>query len=260
MSLLGTNVFANPTTPLWGQGGGGGSNPTFQSVSFTPATSNVASSEISAGFNANVGSTLVVSDGNANVGPLVASALYTDQVFPRVIVQGNGIDYQQSGSGNSVFLATVSSGSNSWELSNISAINGVPYYNLPATQYSYSNQGGVDVSGAPLWGPLNTLTITPPINGKVFVQSHGTFVAQVTGGGCGMTIAVNGSNIAEDPSVVNAYAGNTNVFNTVFTSFPVTANVPYTIESVAQRSVIPPEPGTDLVVSSSRMFLSFSPQ
>lgn len=260
MSLLGTNVFANPTTPLWSGGGGGGSNPTFQSVSFTPATSNVASSEISAGFNANVGSTLVVSDGNTNVGPLVASALYTDQVFPRVIYQGNGIDYQQSGSGNSVFLATVSSGSNSWDLSNIASINGVPYANLPATVFDYSNYpGGSPLAEAPNYTVLNSYTLTPPVNGKVYIESLASFVSTVNFAGILMDFAVNGSNVPASPTLANAYASNVNFFGTNFFSFPVTANTVYDISSIAQCSALPPA-GADAVVNTSRLFVMFSPQ
>ena len=275
MSLLGRQVYANPATPLWGSGGGGGgSNAVFESVSFTlpgsPAPIGSQTIKMSSQpYNSEY--ELGVFDPSGNLGRLQignilevqepSTAGGTDPAVSRMLYSFDGIDYQQAGSGTSVEFLAVSAGSNSFELSNVTAINGVPYLDSPVTTYSYQDYpGGADLSTNPLWGPLNSVTFTPTVNGKLFAQSHGTFVSQALGGAALMTFEVNGSNIADAPSTVNAFNSNTNIFNTVFTSIPVLANVPITIKSVAQRSAIPPEPDTDMVVVSSRMFLSLSTQ
>lgn len=258
MSLLGNNVFANPTTPLWGQGGGGGSNVippggslTFQGTpnqALTLTDGNITAEDASGNYASFSTGEVRAYD---NVGSYVALGTYaTNPLGLRAFYDNGGLQ--------NTFAQFDSGG---WDLSNVASINGVPYALLPATQYSYQEfPGGVDVSAAPAWGALNTLTITPPVNGKIFLQSQGSFVSQIVGGGVGMTFAINGTNISELPASITAFQGNTNVPLTNLYSFPVSANVPYTISSVAQRSVVPPEPGTDMVVIASRMFLSFSPQ
>ena len=126
MSLLGKQVFANPTTPLWGGGGGSNTpNPTFQSVSFTPVGSPVASSQIRSDDVA--GSTLIVEDPSGNPGPLCASSFYAAGPYGRIIYQNNSIDYQEPSTGTSHFLATVNSEYNGWDLTNVSSINGSNY-------------------------------------------------------------------------------------------------------------------------------------
>jgi hypothetical protein len=130
MSLLGANVYANPTTPLWG---GAGSNlptdPTFNTVTFTPSGSPPYSSTTIGTFSTTgvQDSTICILNGSNQLGPLCATALIAgvEQDYPRVIYQADGIDYQAADS-TSYFLATVNSGSNGWDLSNISTINGSP--------------------------------------------------------------------------------------------------------------------------------------
>jgi hypothetical protein len=112
---------------------------------------------------------------------------------------------------------------------------------------------------APDWGVLNSISFTAPVDGKVYVESLGTYVALVAGGGVSMTFAVDGTNISETPTTINAYAGNTNLFGTSMFQFPVSANVVYDISSLAHCSAIPPA-DPDVVITSSRMFLLFSPQ
>jgi hypothetical protein len=127
MSLLGKQVFANPTTPLWGGGGGGyPSNATFTQVSWTPLGSPIASSQIRSDDLDSEGSCLNIQNGSGSLGPLVASRYYAKGATSRVIYQADGIDFQDSGE-TSYFLATVNSGSNGWDLSNISTINGSNY-------------------------------------------------------------------------------------------------------------------------------------
>jgi hypothetical protein len=154
----------------------------------------------------------------------------------------------------------ISFSASQMDLSNVTSINGVPYFNSPGTQFDYRNYpGGVPLVEAPDWGVLNAISFTPPVDGKVYVESLGTYVALVSGGGVSMTFAVDGTNISETPTTINAYAGNTNLFGTSMFQFPVTANVTYDISSIAHCSAIPPA-DPDVVVTSSRMFLLFSPQ
>jgi len=384
MSLLGRQVFANPTTPIWGQGGGSNlpANPTFNIVSFEPSGSPpYASTGIGTADGSFVGSAIsILGADQTQLGPLQATALYAgvEATYPRVIYQSDGIDYQDA-TAQSYFLAQVNSGSNGWDLSNIStingsnyppgggggsnftdinitgtgnltfnssatstaisadgggelfvgvdasgvltnaavgnlrvygggttgsdgyfgvgnegggydvaireldaggtpvatyigmgggrmdlsnvsSINGVPYFNSPGTQFDYSNYpGGSPLVEAPDWGVLNAISFTAPVNGKVYVESLGTYVALVAGGGVSMTFAVDGTNISETPTTINAYAGNTNLFGTSMFQFPVSANVTYDISSLAHCSAIPPS-DPDVVITSSRMFLLFSPQ
>jgi hypothetical protein len=146
----------------------------------------------------------------------------------------------------------------SMALSNVSTINGFPY-NPVGTLFDFSNYpGGTPVVEAPAWGVLNTLNFTAPADGKLYVETLGTYVALVSGAGVAMTVAVDGSNVPQDPVITNAYAGNTNVFNTCMVQFPVDGGTTYAITSVAHCSAIPPA-DPDIVVTSSRMFAMFSP-
>ena len=131
MSLLGSQVFANKTTPIWGQGGGSNlpTDPTFNTVSFTPSGSPPYSSTTIGTFSTTgvQNSTICILNGSNQLGPLCATALIAgvEQDYPRVLYQADGIDYQAADS-TSYFLAQVNSGSNGWDLSNISTINGSP--------------------------------------------------------------------------------------------------------------------------------------
>jgi len=130
MSLLGSQVFANKTTPIWGQGGSNlPTDPTFNTVSFTPSGSPPYSSTTIGTFSTTgvQDSTICILNGSNQLGPLCATALIAgvEQDYPRVIYQADGIDYQAADS-TSYFLAQVNSGSNGWDLQNISTINGSP--------------------------------------------------------------------------------------------------------------------------------------
>jgi len=131
MSLLGSQVFANKTTPLWGGAGSNNPDPTFDSVTFTSAGPPVASSTIGSSGTQDVGSALCILDGNGDLGPLNASAFFAgvEANYPRVLYQADSIDYENSG-GQSYLLAQVNAGSNGWDLPNVSSItvnpSGVP--------------------------------------------------------------------------------------------------------------------------------------
>jgi hypothetical protein len=294
MSLLGHQVYANPTTPIWGQGGGGGGS-NFQTLNITPRGGNLNIALPDTGGNG--GLNFYKNDSGTSFAQL--------QMFPNPAVVGTEVlsvfdssgtadtlqvgDLQAAGTGSlpgadppALSLGMAGTGtlglrlvdtdvggvtatyatfaSNAFDLSNVTSINGVPYFNSPGTQFDYRNYpGGSPLVEAPDWGVLNAISFTAPVDGKVYVESLGTYVALVTGGGVSMTFAVDGTNISETPTTFNAYAGNTNLFGTSMFQFPVSANVTYDISSIAHCSAIPPS-DPDVVITSSRMFLLFSPQ
>ena len=277
MSLLGHQVYANPTTPIWGQGGGSNDpNPTFESVTAQDLTlwnpgniyfyndvSGTAFSVMGIGDTQFSTSNVVIQKQNGQGATVALGAVQvcgaSNDIASAdlVVLDADGLT-RQIATGGTTTYATFSS--NSVDLSNVTSINGVPYFNAPGTQFDYRNYpGGVPLVEAPDWGVLNAISFTPPVDGKVYVESLGTYVALVSGGGVAMTFAVDGTNVSEAPTVINAYAGNTNLFGTSMFQFPVTANVTYDISSIAHCSAIPPA-DPDVVVTSSRMFLLFSPQ
>jgi hypothetical protein len=287
MSLLGTNVFANPTKPLWasssGGGGGGGSN--FQLLNITQTGGNAGELNFFKDASGSAFTTFQMYPNPASVlGSQVllvsdASGLSDTLQVGDLQAAGTGslpgseppaLSLGMAGTGTlglrlvdtnvgGVTATYATFASNAFDLSNVTSINGVPYFNSPGTQFDYSNYpGGSTLVEAPDWGVLNAISFTPPVDGKVYVESLGTYVSLVTGAGVGMTFAVDGTNITEAPTVINAYAGNTNLFGTCMFQFAVSANVTYDISSIAQCSAIPPA-DPDVVVTSSRMFLLFSP-
>ena len=272
MSLLGSPVFANPTTPLWG---GAGSNlptdPTFDSVTFAPVTTPVASSTLQSIILRAVGSAV------GTIGPLGASAFYAAADlgnYPRVIYQNDSIDYQQTGSGTSIFLAQVNAGSNGWDLPNVSSVNSNSITFAPnTTEMELSNV--IRINGAPT--PLTVTeftssftsagidalpgtvmasqTFTAPANGKLFAQAIGNFQSTITTGtSVGFTIDVNGSNISN--STVNASCGNLilEVITPTMAQFPVTGGSVYDVCAIAYSATS----SGDWNGISGQLFLSFT--
>ena len=277
MSLLGRQVYANPTTPIWGQGGGSNDpNPTFDSITAQDLTlwnpgniyfyndaSGTAFSVMGIGGTQFSTSNVVVQKQDGKGAAIAMGAVQvcgtSNDIASSdlVVLDADGLT-RQIATGGTATYATFSS--NSVDLSNVSSINGVPYFNAPGTQFDYSNYpGGSPLVEAPDWGVLNAISFTPPVDGKVYVETLGTYVGLVTGAGVAMTLSVDGTIVSQAPVITNAYAGNTNFFNTFMVQFPVTANVTYDISSLAHCSAIPPA-DPDAVVTSSRMFLMFSPQ
>jgi hypothetical protein len=207
------------------------------------------------------GDKITALDASANYAPFQASELRAfDDVGSYVSMgltsNGFGIATYLDDGTLSNTLANFTSGG--MELSNVTTINGFPYSPV-GTLFDFSNYpGGSPLVEAPDWGVLNTLNFTAPADGKLYVETLGTYVALVTGAGVAMTLAVDGSNVPQDPVIVNAYAGNTNFFNTYMLQFPVDGGSTYAITSVAHCSAIPPA-DPDVVVTSSRMFAMFSP-
>lgn len=129
MSLLGKQVFANPTTPLWGGGGGVGPNPTFNSITFIAQGPPFVSTGIETTELDGLGSAVSVVDVSGSLAPMVASSFYAEPPVgfgARVAYKNDRIDFENA-SQVAYSLARVNSGSNGWDLSNISTINGSNY-------------------------------------------------------------------------------------------------------------------------------------
>jgi hypothetical protein len=287
MSLLGNNVYANPTKSLWasssGGGGGGGSN--FQLLNITQTGGNAGELNFYKDVSGTAFTQLQMYPNPASVLGSQVLSVYDASGLSDTLQVG---DLQAAGTGTlpgseppALSLGMAGTGtlglrlvdtnaggvtatyatfaSNAFDLSNVTSINGVPYFNSPGTQFDYSNYpGGSNLVEAPDWGVLNAISFTPPVNGKVYVETLGTYIGLVAGAGVAMTLAVDGSNVPQAPVVTNTYDSNTNFFCTYMLQFPVTAAVTYDISSLAHCSAIPPA-SPDAVVTSSRMFLLFSP-
>lgn len=285
MSLLGKQVYANPTTPIWGQGGGGGGS-NFQLLNITQTGGNAGELNF---FKDASGSSFTTFQMYPNPASVLGS-----QVL--LVSDASGLsdtlqvgDLQAAGTGSlpgseppALSLGMAGTGtlglrlvdtdvggvtatyatfaSNAFDLSNVSSINGVPYFNAPGTQFDYSNYpGGTPLAEDPAWTVLNSRQFTPPVDGKVYIETLGTFIGTVQGGTAVMSLSINGTDLTETPTRTQAYDSNINFTNTYMYQFPVTANVVYDISSIANCSALPPA-SADVDVTSSRMFLLFSPQ
>ena len=292
MSLLGRQVFANPTTPIWGQGGGGGGS-NFQFLNITEGGSlTIASSvnvETQLVFNKDVSGTtytsmtmteypdssgpvtlaLTTQAGAADtllLGDLVAGGAGTNVpiVSNSVLVLGksgtNALGlYQQSsatGSNEAAYLS-VTPNTTELNLSNVKTINGAPYAGT-FTSFDFSNQAGAPVAEAPASTILNTYSFTAPANGKLYMESLGNFVSTALGGGGNMGFSVNGTILSNALNQFNAYNSNVNLFGMSMYQIAVTGGVTYDISSIAQCSALPPA-GSDLLVQTSRLFTLFTP-
>jgi hypothetical protein len=284
MSLLGSQVFANPTTPLWGGGGGGGSNPTFDSVSFTPTGTPIVSSQIATFALSEEGSALAILDASSNLGPLTASSFYAGfgtGGYDRLIVQSNSLTYQAPNTGESYALASVNSSNDGWNLSNISTINGSNYppalsatptfTSVTATDASFTRINGVAYPPAPTY-PSNRFTLSnnagasvlaagtpvvgiyyePPANGRVYANAVCSFtVGSNVSPSAALTVAAN-SVVSDIVSVPAVAAGNTSA--SVQWEFGVQAGVAYDFVATATAGV-----DGDFTANAATIFVSFIP-
>ena len=294
MSLLSLKTFANPTTALFGGGGGGGgSNLVVDTLAVNQGGSITLGSAVTSNtilaFNKDVSGTTQSQLSMAyipdNGGPADLHLLVTDQTgfasdtfaVGDLLAMGTGNPYTanavclgDAGTGtlglrlvdNSVggVLSTYATfASNAVDLSNVTSINGSPYIS-PAvgTTFSYSNYpGGALMVEAPDWGVLNAQSFTAPANGRLYMESLGTFVALENGGTAVMNFAINGVDAPVEATKCQSIVSNVNFFGTSMYSIPVTGGQVYDISSIAQCSAIPPSPA-DVAVTSSRMFLMFN--
>jgi hypothetical protein len=103
MSLLGSQVYANPTTPLWGSGGGGGgSNATFSNVTVTSNV--VVGGAVEVPFL-----NLTDLSGNAGVGSLQSLAVSDGDSADGFILQGELLRFgkQATKNANTTFVPSV---------------------------------------------------------------------------------------------------------------------------------------------------------
>lgn len=111
----------------------------------------------------------------------------------------------------------------------------------------------LDIGGGPTYTTTSTVTITPLVNGKLFMEA---FCRYVNGGPVGasavLTFKVNGLLINDVVAVTQAYAGNINFLNSSCWQIPCTAGTPYTIEAVGQSTHF--SGASDNVVLSSRLW------
>lgn len=292
MSLLGRQVFANPNTPLWGTEGPGPQDETFQTLNIAQGGNlNISSSintETSLNFYKDVSGTLtselqmyyyppsgqpsnlclaVFNEGqNADrltVGDLNAAGTGTPLPGGHTCLSigtagTNAYGIRQLGTSSNV-VATyldVTPNTTNLNLSNVTTINGVPYA-ASLTSFDFSNQGGASVAESPNFTTLNSYSFTAPANGKLYMESLGTFVSVTQFGGGTMTFAVNGTTLTDANTIFNCYDSNINAFGTSMYQIPVTGGLTYDISSIAQCSALPPA-GSDLVVNTSRLFTIFT--
>ena len=293
MSLLGTNVYANPNTPIWGQGGGGGGGSNFQTLNITEGGNLNIASSINSGTNLNF-----YKDLSGNTGSTFTMLYYPDVGQPSNLclslmneidrgdrlltgdlnVAGTGtvlpggvecLSLGKAGTGtlgmrlldttSNVVSTYATFASNAMDLSNVSSINGVPYFNSPGTYFDFSNHAGAGLAESPNYTVLNSFSFTAPVDGKLYMESLGTYVSTVLGGGGLMTFSVGGSVISNANTLFNAYNTNVNIPGSSMWQIPVSGGLTYDISSIAQCSALPPA-GADLNVSTSRLFLMFTPQ
>jgi hypothetical protein len=126
------------------------------------------------------------------------------------------------------------------------------------TAFDFSNQAGVSVAETPNYTVLNATSFTAPANGNLYLESLGNFVSTVKGGGGNLGFSINGTILSNAINQFNAYDSNVNLFGMSFYQIPVTGGVTYDISSIAQCSALPPA-GSDLLVQTSRLFTSFTP-
>ena len=103
MSLLGSQVYANPNTPLWGSGGGGGgSNASFSNVTVTSNV--VVGGAVEVPFL-----NLTDLSGNAGVGSLQSLAVSDGDPNDGFILQGELLRFGKQGTknANTTFVSSV---------------------------------------------------------------------------------------------------------------------------------------------------------
>jgi len=262
MSLLGRQVFANPTTPLWGTEGPGPADETFSNVTIVnngqitfqnPAGNSVLSMD---------GALLTVSDPSGNFAPVGTSEIRTYDGVGSYVSMGqtsNGFGlgaYLDDGTLQNT-LATFGSGG--WSLSNVTSINGVPYA-APVQAFDYQDYpAGLSlVDGPTNWTTLNTITVTPPKDGKLYMESMGRFLGTVLGGTAVLTFGVNGSNVTDPtPVALQAYDSNINFSGGSIFQIDVSGGVSYAVTSLGQCSALPPA-AADVVALSTRLSTLFT--
>lgn len=123
----------------------------------------------------------------------------------------------------------------------------------------YTPVGLLPLPDDPARVTTNTLTITPPTNGTLYMETIARCIGTQTGGSAVFSFSVNGTPVSDPtPAVAQAYAGNINFLIATMFQINVTAGTPYTIEVRGGCSALPP--GTpDALCASSRLMCLFTP-
>ena len=151
MSLLPVISHANATQPCWASasGGGGGGNPTFDSVIFTPsAPPPILSDQIASGVEAynSAPQVSIYNSATGYLGPLQVGnyiqiqggSSAPSQAEPRMEFTDSDISWVQANTGTSFFIIQKDPDpATTFALTNISSVNGVPYF--PPAYASYSS-------------------------------------------------------------------------------------------------------------------------
>jgi hypothetical protein len=225
MSLLGSQVYANPTKSLWASssGGGGGSYPrdaSFNSVTINPS---------------------------GGVFPLTLGLGATSNIMGiRRDEEGKEADYI-------LFDPTETA----MDLSNVGTINGAPYF--PAITSTTTNDlGGDPVPLAPSRIVLNSSSFTAPADGKLTMTAYANFTCATSNIANGvMNFEVDGT-----PGVSSAWFGASartqNTSAAVCEVFSVSGGDVLTITPVASIPVGGTGADGDFEAFGSRTVLQFT--
>ena len=123
----------------------------------------------------------------------------------------------------------------------------------------YIPSGFLPLPDDPARTTTNTLVITPPTNGTLYMECLARCLGTQTGATALFTFSVNGTPVSDPaPALQQAYAGSVNfVISTMF-QINVVAATTYTIEVRAACSALPPAT-PDVVCASSRLMCLFTP-
>ena len=263
MSLLGRQVFANPTTPIWGQGGGGGTTIPYG----TPLTFDGPGNDPTL-LEMNADSVLGVVDASANYGSFQTGDL-------RVYGAGEGgssfINFGTGFGGSNAPLgirAVYADGtlqntlaeftSGGWDLSNVQTINGGPA--TPAlTRTNINDLGGDPVPLAPSRIVLNSYSFTAPANGIVSLTAYANFTSATSNVANGvMNFELDGT-----PGVSSAWFGASartqNTSASVCEVFSVSGGDVLPITAVASIPVGGTGASGDFEAFGSRIMVLFTP-
>jgi hypothetical protein len=236
MSLLGSQVYANPTTPLWGGGGGSNDpNPTFESVTAQDLTlwnpgnlffyndaSGTAFSVMGIGGTNFSTSNIVVQKQNGQGATVALGAVQVSGAgndidsASLVVLDASGLSRLTTG-GNASFIS-LAPASDEMDLMNVVTINGAPYPpalpaptpTYPSNRFTTQNNAGASVTSS----GINVVGLywEAPANGRVYVNCVCSFTNTSLGTPEGLlTVAANlvvgdGTSIPVPPVGLNTSA------------------------------------------------------
>lgn len=131
----------------------------------------------------------------------------------------------------------------------------ISYFNYQ----DYAPIGFLPLPDDPARITLNTLVITPPSNGTLYMETLARYIGNQTGAAVVVSFSVNGTPVSDPtPAVAQAYAGNINFLASTMFEINVVGGTTYTIEVRAACSALPPAT-PDASCASSRLMCLFTP-